>query len=205
MGPRSLLLSRQHGSTLPLRPRHCPLQRAQRQPQDIGGIAVRPALALAKHERRALHRLEAKEVRALRRLLPRFQELIGRLDALGPPPTLVHGALHPGNATRLDGRIAYFDWTDACVAHPFVDLHSLQWERDQATRESLLHAYLEPWRDAAMEETLREAVAVAHVVTPLHHAVSYATIARSLESTSRSELDATHEFLREAMTRVREV
>jgi hypothetical protein len=156
-------------------------------------------------DRRALHRLDAKEVRALRGLAPRFHELLGRLDELGPAPTLVHGDLHPGNAARLDGRLAYFDWTDACVAHPFVDLHSLQWERDEAAREALLDAYLESWRDAASEETLREAVALARVATPLHHAVSYATIAASVEPSSKGELDATHEFLREAMARVREL
>ena len=92
----------------------------------------------------------------------------------------------------------------AGVAHPFVDLHSLQWERDEATRAVLLDAYLEPWRAAAAEETLREAVALARVVTPLHHAISYSTIAASLEPASRPELDATHEFLREVLARVRE-
>lgn len=156
-------------------------------------------------DRRALHRLEPKEVRALRRLAPRLHDAIRRLDALGLPPTLVHGDLHPGNALRLDGGIAYFDWTDACVAHPFVDLHTLQWERDGAAREALLDAYLEPWRAVAAEETLRDAVALARVVTPLHHAVSYATIAASVEPTSASELDATHEFLREALARAREL
>jgi Phosphotransferase enzyme family len=156
-------------------------------------------------DRRALHRLDARETRALRRLAPHLHGAIRRLDALGLPPTLVHGDLHPGNATRLAGKIAYFDWTDACVAHPFVDLHSLQWERDDAIREALLDAYLEPWRAAASEETLREAVTLARVVTPLHHAVSYATIASSLEPTSRPELDATHTFLREAVAGAREL
>jgi hypothetical protein len=156
-------------------------------------------------DRRALHRLTTAEVRALRRLAPRLHELIGRLDALGLPPTLVHGDLHPANVARVDGEIVYFDWTDGCVAHPFVDLHSLQWERDEAAREAILDAYLEPWREVATEETLREAVVLARVVTPLHHAVSYSTIARSLEPASRSELDATHDFLREAMARAREL
>jgi aminoglycoside phosphotransferase (APT) family kinase protein len=154
--------------------------------------------------RGALHQLTTAEVRALRRLAPRLHELVRRLDALGLPATLVHGDLHPGNVARIDEELAYFDWTDACVAHPFFDLHSLQWERDEATREALLDAYLEPWRAVAPEETLREAAALARVVTPLHHAVSYSTIAASLEPTSRPELDATHEFLREVLARVRE-
>jgi len=155
--------------------------------------------------RRALHRLDPGEVRAVRRIAPRLQEAIRRLDELGLPAALVHGDLHPANAMRLDGEIAYFDWTDACVAHPFVDLHSLQWEPEEAIREALLDAYLGPWRAVAGEETLREAVVLSRVATPLHHAVSYATIAASLEPASRPELDAAHTFLREAVARAREL
>jgi hypothetical protein len=156
-------------------------------------------------DRPALHQLSSAEVRALRRLAPRLHELTARLDALGLPMTLVHGDLHPANVARVDGELAYFDWTDACVAHPFFDLHSLQWEPDEAIRAAILDAYLEPWRAVAPEETLEKAVALGRVVTPLHHAVSYSTIARSLEPTSRSDLDATHAFLREAMARAREL
>ena len=71
--------------------------------------------------------------------------------------TLVHGDLHPGNVARLDGELAYFDWTDACVAHPFFDLHSLQWQKDEATRAALLDAYLGAWEGVASPERLREA------------------------------------------------
>ena len=156
-------------------------------------------------DRSALHLLTTAEVRALRRLAPSFHESIRRLDALGLPPTLVHGDLHPGNVARIRGELAYYDWTDGCVAHPFVDLHSLQWEEEETVRAALLDAYLEPWREVASEETLREAVALAQVVTPLHHAVSYATIAGSVEQTSKPELDATHGFLREALTRACEL
>ena len=140
-------------------------------------------------------------MRALRRLGPRFHEAIGRLDGLGLPPTLVHGDLHPGNAAWLDGRIAYFDWTDACVAHPFVDLHSLQWERDEATRTALLDAYLDQWRGVLPADRLREGVSLASVVTPLHHAVSYQHIVAGLEPSAKGELHATDAFLREALAR----
>jgi hypothetical protein len=40
-------------------------------------------------------------------------------------------------------------------------------------------------------------------VIPLHHAVSYRTIVRGLEPVAKSELDATHSFLREALARAR--
>ena len=48
---------------------------------------------------------------------------------------------------------------------------------------------------------LREAAALAAFVTPLHHAVSYRTIVANLEPAARSELDATHQFLREILAR----
>jgi Phosphotransferase enzyme family len=149
----------------------------------------------------AVHQLEPAEVAELRRLAPALKEACGRLDACGLPSTLVHGDLHLGNVTRVDGELQVFDWTDACISHPFIDLQSLQWERDEASKASLLGAYLEPWRDVASAERLQEAVALAGVVIPLHHAVSYQHIVAGLEPAAKPELDATHEFLREVLRR----
>ena len=149
----------------------------------------------------AVVRLEPTEVKKLRSMEPLFQDVCRRLAAIGPPPTLVHGDLHFGNVARLDGRLVYFDWTDACVAHPFIDLLSLQWEKDETVRADLLAAYLEAWEADLPAERLREAVELAGVVIPLHHAVSYRTIVNGLEPVAKPELDATHAFLREALTR----
>jgi hypothetical protein len=157
------------------------------------------------HDREAVRQLTAAEARRLRRLVPFFEDACRQLAAAGIPPALVHGDLHLGNVTRLDGDLAYFDWTDACIAHPFIDLHSLQWEKDPAAREALLDAYLQPWLDLAPAAKLREAAELAGVVIPLHHAVSYATIVRALEPVARPELDATHIFLREALARATEL
>ena len=38
---------------------------------------------------------------------------------------------------------------------------------------------------------------------PLHHAVSYQHIVAGLEPTAKPELDATHQFLREALEQAR--
>ena len=80
----------------------------------------------------AVARLMPDEVAELRRLAPALKDACRRLAACGIPDTLVHGDLHPGNVARLDGELAYFDWTDACIAHPFFDLHSLQWQKDES-------------------------------------------------------------------------
>jgi aminoglycoside phosphotransferase (APT) family kinase protein len=153
----------------------------------------------------AVIRLTAEEVAALRRLAPRLKEICRRLADFNIPAALVHGDLHMLNVARIDGELAYFDWTDACVAHPFIDLLSLQWEKDDSDRRTLLDAYLEPWRDLESPERLLEAVALAAVVIPLHHAVSYQHIVAGLEPAAKAELDATHTFLREVIAREKEL
>lgn len=151
----------------------------------------------------AVARLEPDEVDELRRQLPAFQSACRRLAEIGPPPTLVHGDLHGSNAARHNGRLVFFDWTDACIAHPFIDLLTLQWEKDEAGRATLLAAYLGAWDGVVAPERLREAASLAEVVIPLHHAVSYQHIVAGLEPDARSELDVTHEFLREALAGAR--
>jgi Phosphotransferase enzyme family len=147
----------------------------------------------------AVARLTPEETSELKRLAPKLKRACRRLDALGLPATLVHGDLHPGNAARIDGELAYFDWTDACVSHPLIDLHSLQWVDDESVRAALLDAYVAAWDGAVSAE----AVELARIVTPLHHAVSYSTIVANVERSGQGELDATHGFLREALAQVR--
>lgn len=168
---------------------------------DVLERQIEPLLA----DREATARLGADEVAELRRLAPVLKQLCRRLAVLGPQPTLVHGDLHMLNVARLDGELVYFDWTDACVAHPFIDLLSLQWEKDEANRAALLGAYLEAWEGVETPERLREAVLLAAVVIPLHHAVSYQRLVAGLEPDAKPELDATHEFLRELLARAREL
>lgn len=151
----------------------------------------------------SIPKLTAEEIAELWRRAPELKDACRRLAALGLPSTLVHGDLHLGNVALVEGELVYFDWTDACVAHPFFDLHSLQWERDEEQRAAALDAYLAEWEGVIAPDRLREAAALAAVVTPLHHAVSYRHIVANLEPTSKSELDATHEFLRESLEKLR--
>ena len=154
------------------------------------------------HDPVATARFTADETIELRRLEPALEQLCRRLDALGPPATLVHGDLHMLNVARLNGELVYFDWTDACISHPFLDLISLQWEPEETSRAVLLNAYLEGWDGAAEPELLQEAVELAAVVRPLHHAVSYRTIVAGLEESAQGE-HATDEFLRELLAQMR--
>ncbi|MBA2383619.1 MAG: aminoglycoside phosphotransferase family protein [Actinobacteria bacterium] len=153
----------------------------------------------------AVARVTPDDVADLRSRADDLKEACRQLAAVGLPDTLVHGDLHLGNVAREGGELVYFDWTDACIGHPFIDLLALQWERDEADRAALLEAYLDEWDGVTAPERLRVAAKLAGVVIPLHHAVSYWQIVASLEPAAKWELDATHTFLREALARVREL
>jgi hypothetical protein len=155
------------------------------------------------HDPEATAGLTPDEVAELRRLAPALKELCRRLGGFEIPSTLVHGDLHMLNVARHDGELVYFDWTDACIAHPFLDLLCLSWEKDEETRAALRDAYLEPWQGIETPERLREAAAVAAVVIPLHHAVSYQHIVAGLEPAAKPELDATPALLRRVLTEER--
>jgi hypothetical protein len=66
--------------------------------------------------------LEPEEAHQLRTSGPRLRMLCEQLASYGLPATLLHGDFHPGNVARGAGRPVVFDWTDACLAHPFLDL-----------------------------------------------------------------------------------
>jgi hypothetical protein len=94
-----------------------------------------------------------------------------RLAALGIPETIEHDDLHDGQVFVRDGRYLFFDWGDACVAHPFCTLAvtlegSLRWGLDDGDEptvdvEPFLDAYLEPFERFAPRRELREAARTA--------------------------------------------
>ena len=142
----------------------------------------------------ALAGLEEEEISALRTLEPHLVELIRRL-AEGPvPSTVVHGDLHLDNVARRDGEFVFFDWTDACVAHPFLDLIDVAFEEDSAVRDRLRDAYLTVWADHCSQERLLELWTIAVPLASLNQAVSYRHILANVEPGSAQELEWALQF-----------
>jgi hypothetical protein len=109
--------------------------------------------------------------------LPRIGDLVEQLLASPVPSSLVHGDLHAGNWTRRRDRSwLIFDWTDGCVAHPFVDLGVLP-HQDAEVRDARLAAYLAPWRDAFGDGPISATVDAALPAAFGFHALSYQRIA----------------------------
>jgi hypothetical protein len=136
----------------------------------------------------ALSGLTDAERAQFRLALPRLQAMCATLAACGIPPTLVHGDLHLKSMAVSAGREQFFDWTDACVSHPFFDLISVFGEEDRTRQVQLQDAYLAVWSDCAPVERLREAWALAQPLSDLHQAISYQHIMVRLEPTAQVEL-----------------
>lgn len=117
-----------------------------------------------------------------------LKERCRQIEAFGVPETLVHGDLHTGNvAFRPDG-LTLFDWTDACIAHPFVDMLDIFWEKDEAVQHQLLDAYLAAWTVFAPLNRLHELWRQIQPLLALHHLISYHSIVRHIEPTGRQDL-----------------
>jgi hypothetical protein len=164
-------------------------------------VAAIPALLA---DSRALHIIPAEELDQLEAAAPRLAALCDALTQTPVAPTLVHGDLHGHNVALRDGVPIFFDWSDACIAHPFFDLATLP-DGDFFTANPdelprLRDRYLAHWSDVAPHEEL---VALADQVVPvalLHHSVSYQHIVISLEPSSQSELsNGWRYFLRELL------
>ena len=83
----------------------------------------------------------------------------------------------------------FFDWTDACVAHPFFDLVTLlmEWLPEvPEARERVITAYLNGWSAYEPMDRLQKAWALAEPLGWLHQAITYQHLLRTLESAPHS-------------------
>ena len=132
--------------------------------------------------------LDAAEIERLRALGPRLQAICAELASYAVPHTLVHGDLHLGNVARSAGSYLFFDWTDACVSHPFFDTISIFQAKDPNVQARLHDSYLGVWAAYEPIERLFEAWKLAKPLCALHQAVSYQHIGATLEVTLKPEL-----------------
>lgn len=142
-----------------------------------------------------LQLLDATTRRALVAAGPWVGEQASALAACGLPDTLCHGDLHLGNVAFDDGGGAVlFDWSDAHIGHPFLDVAHLPTVDTGAAADSgpgrarWADAYLEPWRQGYDDVVLRRALDLAATVDLAFQAVTYERIQRSVEPAARRVL-----------------
>jgi hypothetical protein len=125
-----------------------------------------------------------------RQLVDWLDDAVGRIDALRLPDVLVHGDFHPGNVTATgDGRWILFDWSDAAIAKPFVDV--VTWATwipdDAAALDALWLAFAERWSDVVPVDVWLSMRPALEAVSGAYHVVSYAGIVKSLDRFRRPE------------------
>jgi hypothetical protein len=126
------------------------------------------------------------------------------LDGIGPGPSLVHGDFHPWNVVAGQDGTRIFDWTDAAVAHPFLDLVTYIMRTDDlALRSHLLYRYLGLWSNHLSADDLNAAGQLALVVGALHQAHTYSQLIPTVMPADLGQLrDGDAHWLRRALHRL---
>jgi aminoglycoside phosphotransferase (APT) family kinase protein len=111
------------------------------------------------------------------------------LGDLGLPDTLVHGDFHAGNVALVDDGVLIFDWSDAALGNPIVDLVTwLGEEHEPARRGRSFEAWLAAWADVIDPPTVRAKLDAMLGVGAAYQCVSYVGILRALEPATRYTL-----------------
>ena len=140
--------------------------------------------------------LVADESAELRALAPRVAELCEELAALGLPETVQHDDLHDGQIFVLDGRFRFFDWAEACFAHPFFTMTVTLQDGLERYRD----AYLEPWTRVARRDELLAAFPIALVLGGICRALTWRTVVDAMPEPYAAEwADAVPGRLRELL------
>ena len=110
------------------------------------------------------------------------------LAELGLPETLVHGDLHPGNVAHDGDALVLYDWSDAAVAHPFLDAAHLVRSIPEEERDAARAAYAEVWRTAYPDVDVARGLELAAQVNTIYQMVTFEHICRAVEDASYWEL-----------------
>lgn len=118
-----------------------------------------------------------------------LREAIAELAEIGVPETLLHGDLHPRNLAVRDGKVLAFDWTDAALAHPFLDLVTFVEKRSPLSADPRVRdAYLAEWEEYATPSELRRAVHLAEELGALYQTITYLHLIDHVTGPSRTSL-----------------
>jgi hypothetical protein len=130
--------------------------------------------------------LTETEITRLKSSIAPLAALCARLATYRVPPTLTHGDLHMNNIAMRKASASptflFFDWTDACISHPFLDLIAITASLDGAERAAITAAYLEPWTTFEPMPRLWDMVALALPLIAMHQAISYQAIDEGSDS-----------------------
>lgn len=139
----------------------CPDRRLGRLMADADALAGRRDL------------LGAADAASLHASLRQLEMLCTRVAKLGIPATLVHGDIHDENVCLTSHGWVLLDWTDACVAHPFVDLARPLMDATAAERSAVESIYGSAWQGLFPASEIDFSVRAARVLGAAHQAETF--------------------------------
>ena len=118
-----------------------------------------------------------------------LRDAVAAVDTCGYPTTLVHGDFHPGNVALDGDRPVIFDWSDAAVAHPLIDVVTWTWwyESEPDRVDEIWSTFLDAWSGTVPAPRFEPLRSTFEAVASAYHFTSYAGIVAGLEPARRSE------------------
>jgi hypothetical protein len=130
--------------------------------------------------------LTKEELDRVYALMPKLQESVDVLAALGLPDSVQHDDLHPWNVCVRDGVHRFIDWGDACVSQPMLSLEiPLQWVGAEGARAAK-ETYLEPWTVLQPIEDLLAATDAAALLAQVTGVLKWELINSALSDEERA-------------------
>lgn len=177
----------------------CPDQRLHLLPRLYEEVlAATPLLHI--DEAKGLPRHEYEQLLAY---TPQLKKMCDELASYPIPESLEHDDLHTGNVLANGERYVFFDWGDACLAHPFCSMfialrdakYRLGYDDEALAR--LRQAYLSAWVAYAPMEDLQRAFTLAHRLGSLYRALTWYRLLSRMAPEARWRFeDGTLYFLR---------
>jgi hypothetical protein len=116
-------------------------------------------------------------------------DAVSQVEQLGIPDVLVHGDFHPGNVRLAGDRMVIFDWSDAAIAKPFIDV--MTWAtwlpHEPGARDALWQSFADVWAEVLPRASWLELRPALEGIAGAYHVVSYAGIVRNLDQLRRAE------------------
>jgi hypothetical protein len=118
-----------------------------------------------------------------------LNDAVDQIERLAIPDVFVHGDFHPGNVAVSADRRLVFDWSDAAIAKPFVDVVTwATWMPDDAVaRDALWRSFAAVWSHVLPTDEWLALRPTLEGVAGAYHVVSYAGIVKSLDPLRRPE------------------
>lgn len=135
-----------------------------------------------------LDQLTPDELSAARGARDDLHAVVDELASMGLPDTLVHGDLHAGNVALDGDSLVLYDWSDAAVSHPLLDLVHLTHRLPDEEAAQARAAYADLWHPAYPDVDLDHALELAAHVNVAFQLVSYEQIYRAQEDASYWEM-----------------